>query len=139
METNNKRGLLALVYYTTILFMGVFSVIFGVFVARNLSVTWAKVAYFVWLALIVIAIIYDIYCVITNKRRYYSGLLLYIITIVTLVASIILFFSFSEAGIILPTGLFGYISCVFLSYFVNTLAICIYFMGNHLNAERLMM
>ena len=139
METNNKRGLLNIVYYTTIIFMVVFAVIFGVFVARNLDVMWAKIAYFVWIALIVIATCYDFFCVVTHKRRYYSGLLLYIITIVTLVASILLFFSFSEAGIILPTGLFGYISCVFLSYFVNTLAICIYFMGNHLDNVSLMM
>ncbi len=139
METNNKRGLLNIVYYTTIIFMGVFSVIFAMFLARNLEVKWARIAYFVWLALIVIAIVYDIFCVVTHKRRYYSGLLLYIITIVTLAASILLFFSFSENGIILPTGLFGYISSVFLSYFINTLAICIYFMGNHLDNVSLMM
>ena len=135
----SKRGLLTLMYYTTIIFMAVFSVIFAVFLANHLTVTWARIAYYVWLALIVIAICYDIYCVITNNRRYYSGLLLYVITIVTLVASILLFFSFAENGIILATGLFGYISSVFLSYFINALAICIYFMGNHLNAERLMM
>lgn len=132
MENNQKRSLLSMTYFTTILFMVVFAVIFGIFLGNNITIGWAKVAYYIWLVVIVLNTAYDVICVVTRKNKYMPGVIFYIITIITLVVSIILFFSFAEGFVILPAALFGYISCVFLSYFVNALAICIYCMGQNL-------
>lgn len=129
MESNRKMSVLRMFYYLAIAIMGVYSVIFGIFLANTLTVVWARIAYFIWLALIVVAVAYDVYCLVMRKSKYISGVALVIITIVTIAASIVLYSSFATEGVILAPVLFGYISSVFLSYFINGMALCVYFIG----------
>ena len=58
---------------------------------------WAKVIYFIWSGLVIGVIIFDILCTSTREAKTVSGLIIYILSVLAVIMSIILYFS--NAGV----------------------------------------
>lgn len=92
MSVNNKRFLSMIVYYTLIV-LALASAGFFIYTLITRDVAgWAKVVYFIWVALVIAVLIYDIMC--TNKRqgKERSGFVIYVLSVLAVIMACILYF-----------------------------------------------
>ena len=127
---DNKKTLCVMTYYTLIGMMVAFAVFFGVFLWMSSTPTFAQVLYTIWLVLIVCAIIFDIIGINANSMRGTIGYVLYVISVVTVIASFIVYGVMSNNGALIGDELSLFTILLALSYGINVLAIIIYAMGN---------
>ena len=92
MSVENKRMLSTIVYYTLAVMTLIFAGFFGyALVVRNLAM-WAKVVYFIWIAVVVGAVIFDIICTSNNEGKTFVGLVVYVLSILAVIMAAILYF-----------------------------------------------
>lgn len=102
MSLENKRKLATIVYYTLAVMTVVFAAFFGfALVVRDLAM-WAKVVYFIWIAIVIGAVIFDIMCTMANDRKTLVGWVVYIVSILAVaMATILYFMNVTKTGIVL--------------------------------------
>ena len=102
MSLENKRKLATIVYYTLAVMTVVFAAFFGfALVVRDLAM-WAKVVYFIWIAIVIGAVIFDIMCTMANDRKTLVGWVVYIVSILAVaMAAILYFMNVTKTGIVL--------------------------------------
>ena len=127
---DNKKTLCVMTYYTLIGMMVAFAVFFGVFLWMSTTPLFAQILYTIWLILIVCAIIFDIIGINANTMRGTIGYVLYIITVVTVIASFVVYGIMSTNGALVGDDLSLFTILLALSYGINILATIIYAMGN---------
>lgn len=93
MSVQNKRMLSTIVYYTLVV-LTLASAGFFIYclVIRDVAM-WAKVIYFIWSGLVVGVIIFDVLCTTTNEAKTIAGLIIYVLSILAVIMSIILYFA----------------------------------------------
>lgn len=92
MSVENKRKLSTIVYYTLAVMTLIFAGFFGfALVVRDVAM-WAKVVYFIWIAVVVGAVIFDIICTGNNDGKTLVGLVVYVLSILAVVMAAILYF-----------------------------------------------
>ena len=102
MSVENKRMLSTIVYYTLAIMTVIFAGFFGfALIVRDLAM-WAKVVYFIWIAVVVGAVIFDIICTSNNEGKTLVGLVVYVLSILAvLMAAILYFINTSKTGLVL--------------------------------------
>lgn len=102
MSVENKRMLSTVVYYTLAIMTIVFAAFFGyALIVRNLAM-WAKVVYFIWIAGVVGAVIFDIICTSNNEGKTLVGFVVYILSILAVIMAAILYFmNATRTGLVL--------------------------------------
>ena len=102
MSVENKRMLSTIVYYTLAIMTIVFAAFFGyALIVRSLAM-WAKVVYFIWIAVVVGAVIFDIICTSNNEGKTLVGFVVYILSILAVVMAAILYFmNATRTGLVL--------------------------------------
>ncbi len=91
MGVENKRKLATIVYYTLAVLTVAFSIFFGyALFVRNVAM-WAKVVYFIWLAVVIGAVVFDIICTTNNEGKTIVGLIVYVLSILAIVMAAILY------------------------------------------------
>ena len=136
MEVINKRNLSTLVYYTLAIMTIVFAAFFGfALIVRNLSM-WAKVVYFIWIAGVVGAVIFDIICTSNKEGKTIVGLVVYVLSILAVaMAAILYFMNTSKTG--LAVNFFNlFISVSFLSLVTTGFLISTWCVGEHIAKNR---
>lgn len=119
MSVQNKKMLSTIVYYTLVV-LALASAGFFIYclVIRDVAM-WAKVIYFIWSGLVIGVIIFDILCTSTREAKTVSGLIIYILSVLAVIMSIILYFS--NAGMDgLATGFFNLFLSVSLLSLMTT-------------------
>lgn len=102
MSVENKRMLSTIVYYTLAIMTIVFAAFFGyALIVRGLAI-WAKVVYFIWIAVVVGAVIFDIICTSNNEGKTLVGFVVYIVSILAVIMAAILYFmNATRTGLVL--------------------------------------
>lgn len=100
MNVGNKRKLSTIVYYTLAIMTLVFAGFFGyALIVRDVAM-WAKVVYFIWIALVVGTVIFDIICTSNNEGKTTGGLIVYVLSLLAVaMAAILYFMNTSRAGL----------------------------------------
>lgn len=98
MSVNNKRTLSTVVYYT-LAALALISAGFFLYCLLNREVVmWAEIIYYIWIALVVGAVIFDVICTSTGEGKQTSGLIIYILSLLSVIVAGILYFMNSGAG-----------------------------------------
>ena len=102
MGVENKRKLATIVYYTLAIITVAFAGFFGyALIVRDLAM-WAKVVYFIWIAVVVGAVVFDIICTSNNEGKTLVGLVVYVLSILAVVmAGILYFINATRTGLVL--------------------------------------
>ena len=92
MSVENKKILSIIVYYT-LAGLAVLSAGFFLYccIVRDV-VLWAKIVYFVWIGLVIGTVIFDIICTTNREGKEISGLIVYILSMLSIVMACILYF-----------------------------------------------
>ena len=132
MDANLKKVLLNMTYYTLIGAMVALEIFFMTTLAGASLAMWERVVYYILAIALVVAVIYDIICTCMHRQKYIAGFILYVITIVTVVMSLIVFALNSTNGRLLIDISEKFFRLVLFSYIINALAIAIYCTGEKL-------
>ncbi len=92
MSVNSKRIMSLIVYYTLVIFaMATACFFIYALVLRGLPM-WAEIVYYIWIAGVIGALIYDIIC--TNKRdgKQVSGMIIYVLAVLSAIMGVVLYF-----------------------------------------------
>ena len=129
MEFTGKKVLLNIVYYTLIAIMVAIGVSFLIILGISDIALFPKIFYFVLTILFVLLIIYDIICTHLNRMKFVSGIILYALSIATLVMTFILY-GLNATRALIPTdyvNIFATLSSISLTIMI--LGIVIYCVG----------
>lgn len=102
MSVENKRKLSTIVYYTLAIMTVIFAGFFGyALIIRDIAM-WAKVVYFIWIAVVIGAVIFDIICTGNNEGKTLVALVVYVLSILAVImAGILYFMNVTRTGIVL--------------------------------------
>lgn len=92
MSVENKKILSLIVYYTLVA-LALLNAGFFIYclVIRDVAL-WAKIIYFVWVGLVIGAVIFDIICTATREGKVVSGLIIYVLSMLAAIMLVILYF-----------------------------------------------
>ena len=90
--SEESKKILATIVYFTLAALAIASAGFFIFalVAKALPM-WAEVIYYIWSGLVIGAIVFDIICTMTGEGKYVSGLIIYVLSVLCVAMSIILY------------------------------------------------
>lgn len=91
MDIKAKKILSIITYYTLIALTFILAGAFVLALAFRTYPFWAKLIYFVWAGVLVGTVIFDIICTSTNRMKFVSGLLVYVLSVGAIAVSIILY------------------------------------------------
>ncbi len=91
MSVKNKKILSIIVYYT----LAVLALCSAGFFIYTTIITalplWAKIIYYVWTGLVIGAVIFDIICTSSGEAKSVSGLIIYVLSILAVLMTMILY------------------------------------------------
>lgn len=129
MENLKKKRLLDMTYYALVTVSFLMAVIFMIYLATQPIIMYAKVIYWIITDLLMALIIFDIVCTNIKKYKFTAGVILYVLTLVTLAITIVAYVSLSTNLILTATQLFPYLALLVLSWVVNIFTIILYSVG----------
>jgi len=136
MSVESKRKLSTICYYTLAILTFAVACLFGYALIVRRVAMWARVVYFIWLAVVLATVVFDVVCTHNNKGKEITGLIVYVLSILSLIVAAILYFS--NAGINgLVDNLFNmFISVSLLSVTVTGFLIATWIVGESLVENR---
>ena len=132
----NKKMLSTIVYYTLCILTFVFACFFGyALIVRDVAM-WAKVVYFIWIAVVIGAVIFDIMCTSNKEGKTVIGLVVYVLSILAIIMAAILYFmNTTRTGLVLDFfNLF--LSVSLLSLITTGFLIATWCVGDRIFRER---
>jgi hypothetical protein len=119
-------------YYTLIGAMVAFEIFFMITLAGASLAMWERVVYYILAGALVGVVVYDIICTMMHRQKYIAGFVLYVITIIVVVMSLIVFALNSADGRLLLEISERFFRLILFSYIINALAVLIYCTGEKL-------
>lgn len=132
MNANLKKVLLNMTYYTLIGGMVAFEVFLMITLGVATMAVWEKVCFYILAGLLVGVTIYDIVCTCMHRQKYIAGFILYVLTILVVVLSLIVMALNSANGRLLIDISERFFRIIFFVYLINALAVVIYCVGEKL-------
>lgn len=129
MDANLKKILLTTTYYTLIGAMLALEIFFMITLAGASLALWERVVFYVLAIALVLVVIYDIICTCMHRQKYIAGFILYAITVILFVFTMIVFAINSANGRLLIDINERFFRLILFSYIINTLAVIIYCTG----------
>ena len=129
MEANLKKVLANIVYYSIIAVMVAFVVFMMISLAPSSMALWEKVSLYILTGLLAGATIYDMVCTIMHREKYISGFILYTITMLVVIITLIILALNSANGRLLIDISERFFRIIVILYLIDALAICAYAMG----------
>ena len=129
MEFTGKKVLLNMVYYTLIAIMVAVGVAFLIILGTSDIALLPKIFYFILTILFILLIIYDIICTHLDRMKFVSGIILYVLSIATLVMIFVLY-GINATRALIPTeyvNVFATLSSISLTIMI--LGIIVYCVG----------
>ena len=136
MSVESKRKLSTICYYTLAILTFAVACLFGYALIIRRVAMWARVVYFIWLAVVLATVVFDIVCTHNNSGKEITGLIIYVLSILSIIVAAILYFT--NAGIDgLVDNLFNmFISVSLLSVTVTGFLIATWLVGQSLVEHR---
>ena len=132
MDANLKKALLNIVYYSLIAVMVAFVIFFRISLANASMANWERVCYYILISLLVLAVVFDIICTVRQSGKYVAGFVLYIVTLLVVILSLIIFALNSDNGRLLIDISERFNRLILFSYLINAFAVLIYLTGEKL-------
>lgn len=132
MENNQKRSLLNLAYYTLIALGVIFSVIFILRIAASTLPILIKIIYYIWSAVLIISLLFDVYCTMKHKKKYITGLIFFVLTILCVIMAAVVYFTQGISLALITTTEVTYFINMALSFMPIKLAIFAYLFGERI-------
>lgn len=117
MTIKGKKILSVITYYTLFGIAVLMATLAILFIVNRALPMWAKVLYVIWSCAVIGTLIFDIICTTTRRMKFISGLIVYVLSIVSVVVTVILYLVSSS----LTAGL----TAVFMPIFAGTAAVII--------------
>ena len=92
MSAEKKTLISSIAYYTLALLALAASIIFVMNLMTDLLPAWARVVYYIWIAIAIGVIIYDAICTMTGEGKFISGIVVYILSVLSVVMAAVLYF-----------------------------------------------
>ena len=115
MSVKGKKILSIITYYTLFIIAIVMACMAILYTVNRGLPMWAKVLYVLWACAVIGALIFDVVCTSTKRMKFISGIIVYILSVVSVIVTVILYLV--RAGIV--TGL----TTAFMPIFAGTAAI----------------
>lgn len=93
MSLDNKRMLSVLVYFTLAILTVLASAFFAYCLVVREVVMWARIIYFIWVALVIGVTIFDIVCTTTGEGKRISGLIVYVLSVLAVIMACVMYFA----------------------------------------------
>ena len=132
MDANLKRTLLNMTYYTLIGGMVALEIFFMITLSGASLAMWERVVFYILAAALVAVVIYDVVCTVMHRQKYIAGFILYVVTIVLFIFTLIVMAINSANGRLLLDISDRFFRLILFSYIINALAIAIYCTGEKL-------
>jgi ACR3 family arsenite efflux pump ArsB len=132
MDANLKKVLLSTVYYTLIAVMVAFVVYMFITLGNASMAMWEKVCLYILIGLLVAVVIYDIICTHRQSGKYVAGFILYIVTLLLVILSLIILALNSTDGRLLVDISERFFRIILFAYLINALAVLVYTTGEKL-------
>ena len=132
MDANLKRVLLNMTYYTLIGAMVTLVIFFMITLAGASLAMWERTIFYILAGALAGVVIYDVVCTIMHRQKYIAGFILYVITIVLFIFTLIVMAINSDNGRLLIDIGDRFFRLILFSYIINALAIIIYCTGEKL-------
>jgi len=129
MENNHKRILLSMAYYTLIGLGILFSVFFVLKVGFSTLPALIQIIYYVWTIALVLNLLFDVYCTMKHRMKYFSGLIFLILGVLCSIMAIVVFFVQGISLEIIGTNEITYFINIALSISPVVLGIYAYIFG----------
>ncbi len=91
MSVKSKKTLSVITYYTLFgiaILMAAMSILF---VVNRALPMWSKILYVLWSCVVIGTLIFDIICTSTKRMKFISGILVYVLSIVSIIVTAILY------------------------------------------------
>jgi len=131
MSVSNKKTLSSIVYYTLAILAVCSSAFFVVSLVRSTVPTWARIVYFIWIGLIIGAVLFDVVCTRAREGKFISGLIVYVLSILSVIVPLVLYFMNSNNMGILPDFFNVFISVSIMSFITVGLTIATWVVGEN--------
>lgn len=132
MQVKGKRILSVMTYYTLIVLALAMAVGFIFALAFRTFPTWAKIVYFAWAGVVIGTIIFDIICTSSNKMKFISGIMVYVLSVTAIVMAVIIYMMYTTR-----TGLPMDLSFVFTLTTALSLATTLFMIAEYVVGEAL--
>lgn len=132
MENNHKRILLNMAYYTLFGLGVLFSVLFFLRTIYSNVPTYIKIIYYIWTALLVGNLVFDVVCTRRHEMKYICGIAYFVLTLLCVVMAIDVFFTKGVSLQAITSIEFTYFIDTILSFIPVTLGIYAYLFGEKL-------
>ena len=91
MSTRSKKILSLITYYTLFGIAVIMSAMTILFVINRVVPAWAKVLYVLWACAVIGTLIFDIVCTSSKRMKFISGIIVYVLSIVSIIVTAILY------------------------------------------------
>ena len=115
MTIKGKKVLSIIAYYTLFSIAILMASLSILFILNRVMPMWAKVLYTLWSCAVIGALIFDVVCTTTKRMKFISGIIIYVLSIVSIVVTAILYLTSAS----LTAGL----TAVFMPVFTGVAAI----------------
>ena len=132
MDANLKRVLLNMTYYTLIGAMVVIEVFFMISLGSASMAAWERIILYILSAALVATVVYDIICTIMHRQKYIAGIILYVVSIATVIFGLVVMALNSANGRLLLDISEKFFRIILFSFILNAMAIAIYCTGEKL-------
>ena len=92
MSVDRKRILSQIVYFTLAILAVLSSIFFVSALVKSTVPAWARVVYYIWIGLMIGAVIFDVVCTKTHEGKFISGLIIYVLSILSIIVPVVLYF-----------------------------------------------
>ena len=109
MELKEKKILQSILYYFSIALTIIASVFFMITLAARGTMMYARVVYYIWTAVLIVTLLFDIMCTMMHRFKFITGIVLFVLAILSIVMGIIIYFDLSAGAMLVATniGLFN--------------------------------
>ena len=115
MSIKGKKILSVITYYTLFGIAIIMAALALLFIINRALPLWSKILYSIWCCAVIAVLIFDIICTSTRRMKFISGLIVYVLSVVSLVVTIILY--------LVNTSLTAGLTAVFMPIFAGTAAV----------------
>ena len=109
-----------------------FSILFIIRVGFSTFPGLIKVIYYIWSAVLIITLLFDIYCTMKHEKKYIAGLIFFILTLLGVVMAIVVYFVQDISFRLITTTEVSYFINMALSFMPIKLAIFAFLFGERI-------
>ena len=136
MELSHKKILQNILYYSLVAIIIALSIIYMIALSPNDVMMYAKVIYWIWIDVLVLALVFDIICTIMGRGKFISGMIFFVLSVLCIAMGIIVYFNLGVGGVLVEGNIHLFNRLVVFSGVIDVLALFAYTTGEFIITTR---